>query len=66
MQTETSTDTPLAHSIPNACRRIGIGRTALYELVASGELKTIKFGSRTLVPESELKRLIDTRLGASA
>jgi hypothetical protein len=34
-----------------------IGRTSLYELVKSGELKLIKIAGRTLVPRSELERL---------
>jgi Helix-turn-helix domain len=36
---------------------LGIGRTSLYELVKSGELKLIKIAGRTLVPRSELERL---------
>lgn len=59
----TSQDlTPLSHTIPNACRRLGISRTTLYELVRLGELKTIKIGGRTLVPESELQKAIVSRL----
>ena len=33
---------PLAHKIPDACRRIGIGRTTIYELIGTGELRAIK------------------------
>lgn len=53
---------PLANRIPDAARRLGIGRTVLYELIKSGEIKTIKIGARTLVPESELQRAITSRL----
>lgn len=57
---------PLAHQVPQACARLGVGRTVLYELIKSGELKVIKFGTRTLVPETELVRLIENRLQAAA
>lgn len=57
---------PLAHRIPEACRRLGVGRSSLYELIKSGEVKTIKIGTRTLVPEAELQKVINSRLGAAA
>jgi excisionase family DNA binding protein len=49
---------PLANQIPEVCRRLGIGRSLLYELFKSGEIRTIKIGGRTLVPESELRRYV--------
>lgn len=36
---------PLAVRIPDAVRMTGIGRSKLYELIASGDLETIKIGS---------------------
>jgi excisionase family DNA binding protein len=59
-------ETPLAHQIPEACRRIGVARTSIYELIKAGEIKSIKIGSRTLIPESELQRFITKRLEAVA
>jgi excisionase family DNA binding protein len=47
----------LAYRVDEACHALGIGRTSLYELVKSGELKLIKIAGRTLVPRSELERL---------
>ena len=47
----------LAYRVDEACHALGIGRTSLYELVKSGELKLIKIAGRTLVPHSELERL---------
>lgn len=35
------------------CHAHGIGRTTFYELVKKGEIKIIKVGSRTLIPNSE-------------
>ena len=47
----------LAYRIEEACHALGIGRTSLYELVKSGELKLIKIAGRSLVPRSEIERL---------
>ena len=47
----------LAYRVSEACFALGIGRSSLYELVKSGELKIIKVAGRTLVPRSELERL---------
>ena len=37
------------------CRAHGIGRSLFYEEVKRGEIKIIKVGKRTLVPDSEAK-----------
>lgn len=47
----------LAFRVDEACHALGIGRTSLYELVKTGELKLIKIAGRTLVPRSEIERL---------
>lgn len=39
-----------AYRIDEACHCLGIGRTSLYALVKSGELKLIKIAGRSLVP----------------
>ena len=54
---QSSRSDKLAYSVNDACHALGIGRTSLYELVKSGELKLIKIAGRTLVPRSELERL---------
>ena len=59
-------NTPLAHRVPEACRRLGIGRSALYELIKAGELRAIKIGKRTLIPETELQKIIAARLEMAA
>lgn len=46
-----------AYSVDEACRLLSVGRTSLYELAKTGELKLIKVAGRTLVPRSELERL---------
>lgn len=49
----------LMYQIPEACRLLGIGRSLLYDLMASGLIVTVKIGTRTLVPADELQRLAD-------
>jgi excisionase family DNA binding protein len=54
----------LAYRVPEACHLLGIGRTSLYELVRDGKLKLVKIAGRTLVPHSELERLLRQALEA--
>ena len=54
--------TPLASTIQTACSRLGIGRTLIYDLLKQGKLRSIKLGSRTLIPETELQRLVTEQL----
>ena len=58
--------TPLAHRVDSACHRLGIGRTKLYSLISEGKIRPIKIGTRTLIPESELRRLINDQLNEQA
>ncbi len=39
-------------------RILGIGRTFVYELLASGRLESLKLGRRRLVPVDAIERLI--------
>ncbi|MGV8959360.1 MAG: helix-turn-helix transcriptional regulator [Stenotrophomonas sp.] len=58
-----STDNaPLAHRIPEACNRLGIGRSMLYVLIKAGEVRPLKIGTRTLIPEADLQKVIADRL----
>ncbi len=50
---------PLAVRIPLAMELIGIRRSKLYELIKSGELRTVKVGRATLITMSSLRRLVD-------
>jgi excisionase family DNA binding protein len=49
----------VSYSIAEAVRAAGIGRSTLYEAMATGRLKAVKLGSRTLIPAVELRRFID-------
>jgi excisionase family DNA binding protein len=47
---------PLLVSITESCRLLGVGRTKLYELIASGELRIRKIGRKSLISMSDLER----------
>jgi excisionase family DNA binding protein len=51
-------DLPRLRSIKQATFELGIGRSALYELVAAGKLKTVKVGRRRLVPREAIEEFI--------
>jgi excisionase family DNA binding protein len=50
---------PICVRINDAARMIGVGRTKLYELIATGELETVKIGKATRVTTASLHGLID-------
>jgi excisionase family DNA binding protein len=55
----TSTELqPEGLSIVEACRVAGIGRTKIYEAIASGSLKARKFGKRTIILRTELQSFL--------
>jgi hypothetical protein len=49
----------LAWPILEGARRMGIGRTSVYKLAAEGNLRLIKIAGRTLIPDSEIVRLVE-------
>ncbi len=50
---------PLFSPIPVAAARLGLSRATIYQLIKRGELAVAKFGTRTLIAESELVRLAE-------
>lgn len=50
---------PITVRIPEAIRLTGIGRSKLYELIASGDIEVVKIGNCTLIPMSSLHALIE-------
>lgn len=63
MVNSTNALDPLLHRIPDACRRLSVSRTTLYELIKAGEIRSVKIGSRSLIPEIDLQRVLSSRLG---
>jgi hypothetical protein len=52
---------PLTVRIPVAVQLTGIGRSKLYQLIAAGEVETVKVGTSTLVSVASLRLLVATR-----
>lgn len=50
---------PITVRLPDAIRMTGLGRSKIYELIASGDIETIKIGRCTLFPVESLHKLID-------
>ena len=46
------------YAVPETCQRLSIGRSTLYELIADGQIKAVKIGRRTLIPNEELERYV--------
>ncbi|NEA72730.1 helix-turn-helix domain-containing protein [Streptomyces sp. SID13588] len=62
---EIQGDTTLvALTVAEAARRIGIGRTKLYEYVSSGQIASVKIGSLRRIPAEAVNAFVAARLGA--
>jgi excisionase family DNA binding protein len=45
----------IAHTIADAAKVSGLGRTSLYELIGAGRIEARKAGNRTLIPADSLR-----------
>ena len=50
--------------VNEAARMIGVGRTKLYELIAAGEVETVKFGKATRITTASLHDLVRRQRGS--
>jgi excisionase family DNA binding protein len=57
-------DSQLLYSPEEAARLLSIGRTQLYELMARGELASVKVGRNRKIKAAELRRFVDELLEA--
>ena len=48
-----------ARRINDAAHALGVSRTTLYNMAAAEKLRLVKVGGRTLVPETEIDRLVE-------
>jgi excisionase family DNA binding protein len=46
------------HNIERAQERLGVGRSKIFELIASGQLRSVCVGRRRLVPEQAIRDFI--------
>ena len=49
---------PICVKVNDAARMIGVGRTKLYELIASGEIEAVKLGKSTRIMTARLHELV--------
>jgi excisionase family DNA binding protein len=52
------TELPPTISVEHAARLLGVSRSSAYRATASGQLPTISFGRRLLVPTSRLLEML--------
>ena len=50
---------PLTVTVPEAAKLIGISRRHAYELVASGEIPSVRFGGAIRIPRARLLAMIE-------
>ena len=48
-------------SVNDAAKALSLGRSKIYELICSGDLKVVKIGRRTLITVTSIRELVDTR-----
>ena len=46
------------YSVPDAGRRLGLGRNASYEAARRGELPVLRFGRKLVVPRIAFERML--------
>jgi excisionase family DNA binding protein len=46
-------------TIPEAAKKLGIGRNSAYKAATNGELPTVRFGNRLVVPLVALDRILE-------
>lgn len=56
---------PVLYNVDEAAEALRLSRTVIYELIRSGRLRTIKQGSRRLVPVTALTEYVEA-LGRTA
>lgn len=52
----------LGNSIERSAERLGVGRTTMYQKIASGEIESVKIGRRRIVPEEALQAYLQRLL----
>jgi excisionase family DNA binding protein len=58
LQQEGPTAVRLTFTVAEAARCLGISRTLAYELVARGELPSVRLGRRLVIPRRALERIV--------
>jgi excisionase family DNA binding protein len=57
---QTAERLPRLLNIESVMDQLGVGRSTVFALLASGQLRSLKVGRRRLVPESAIVQFIDS------
>jgi excisionase family DNA binding protein len=52
---------PVTISVPTALKLSGLGRTKLYELIASKKIRSVRVGARRLIDFASLKAFLTSQ-----
>lgn len=52
------------YDVPDAGKRLGLGKNAAYEAARRGEIPTIRIGRRLLVPKAAFNRMLAADAGS--
>lgn len=52
---------PIAYSVNDAAKAIGISRAGLYTLLGEHKIAGRKIGARTVIPADELRRFVNSQ-----
>lgn len=51
-------DEPLALSVMETAKILGVGRSSVYEAIRTGQIPSLRFGKRILVPRAALNKVL--------
>lgn len=57
-QKGTQMNDPLLYTVPQVARLLSMGRTAVYELLRTGQLDSVKIGSMRRVPATAVSEFV--------
>jgi len=56
-------DQPLLYKVPEAARLLAIGESAVYDLIARGEIESVKVGGSRRITRSGIEAYVNRLLG---
>lgn len=56
---------PVLYRVEEAAEALRLGRTAVYELIRCGRLRTVKVGTRRLVPVEAVREYVESLDGVA-
>lgn len=56
---------PMLYSVAQTAEATGLGRTKIYDLMASGAIVAVKVGNRRLIPAESLREFVADLVAAS-